>query len=363
MRSLRFFVLAFGLVACQPGELSPGLEGPFCPDGEICSGATPDGLTFTRVRPMPPMPYGAHHVEYPRPIALGAREALRIREPLDRPLPTYDARSSLSLLAVTPSGAGLVTLEGVHEGEAYLRITEPRSESLLDRIAVEVKKIDRVRVLPREPAPSATLYALMRDGQAVFVVGAASKDGDWLADDGLAFEGTSAQSVNVLGLDGDRTLAARASDGTRGETKLLVVDGVDSVGLYDLRGLGGQRLESLAGEVPIDKPRVVCAVAWAQGSPVVGERFVFVGSANVRIDDSPILVGSWPSFACPLVTATAPGAATISVHARGRSFTQAFTAVSRVDDPHASPPPATESAYAPMGQRALVAAVGRAKSG
>lgn len=360
MRSYRLFAFAFGLVACQPGELTDRPEGPFCPDDETCSSATPDGLTFARVYPMPPMPYGSHRVDYPRPIALGAREALRFRDPLDRPLPAYDARSSLSLLSVTPAGVGLVVLEGVHEGEAYLRLTEPSSESLFDRIAVAVKKIDSVRVLPQEPASAAARYALMRDGQAIFVVGAASHDGDWLADDGLALEGTSAQSVNVLGLDGDRTLVARASDGTRGETEVFVVDRVDSVGLYDLRGLGGLRLESLAGEVPIDKPRVVCAAAWAQGSPVVGERFVFVGSANVRIDDSPILVGSWPSFACPLVTATGPGPATLSVHARGQSFTQTFTAVSRADDPHASPPPSTENPYAPMGERAMVSAIGRA---
>lgn len=73
-------------------------------------------------------------------------------------------------------------------------------------------------------------------------------------------------------------------------------------------------------------------------------------------------MGSWPSFACPLVTAVATGPATISVHARGRSFTQTFTAVSRADDPHSSPPPSIENPYAPMGQRAAVAAIERAKS-
>lgn len=111
-----------------------------CPEGEVCSDATPDGLRF----------FGAS-IEgtvsnTAQPMAVGGTQSIRFEDARTstRALPSHTAVSSApDVISVLTSSNGGAVLRAEAQGEARVRVIEP-SGALLDRILVQAQPLDRV---------------------------------------------------------------------------------------------------------------------------------------------------------------------------------------------------------------------------
>jgi len=164
-KKLLSLLLSWGLLAalclaCTVESGDRAASGGACPEDEICSEATPEGLTFYG-----PQPADDASGAFLRAVALGGRATLGFSagtwslEDDGRDagrLGAYTVESSAPwfLAAGDPAddrpewaydfGEHSVMIEGLAEGESQIRVVEPETGALYDRITIEVARIAEV---------------------------------------------------------------------------------------------------------------------------------------------------------------------------------------------------------------------------
>jgi hypothetical protein len=115
-----------------------------CPEGEVCSPDTPDGLYFKG----PGFADGFLNNDV-HPTAVGGQQTIDI-DPvgLFHDLSSFDAETTDPALAVTRVDPPEVVISGVSVGSAYLRIFEPLTGALYDRLTVMTAEVDTIEVEP-----------------------------------------------------------------------------------------------------------------------------------------------------------------------------------------------------------------------
>lgn len=139
-----------------------------CPDGEECSDATPDGLVFVGT----PLFDDSDQLRL-GPVLVGGTFQLGLRTRDGQPLPPFEhAVGDASVLGaalgegvfgpVRDDGTPLypvdahLTLTGRAEGTSLVRVVEPGSGALYDRLELEVFELDDVAIrLARDPGREA----------------------------------------------------------------------------------------------------------------------------------------------------------------------------------------------------------------
>ncbi|MBK9073210.1 MAG: hypothetical protein IPL79_19755 [Myxococcales bacterium] len=154
-----------------------------CPNDEVCSPSTPDGLLFSGPALGDTILDGTI-----RPVADGGTSHIEILLPgggfFNLP---YLASSSGASLVVTGQDGDEVAIEGAAVGTAWLRITDD-ANALYDRIQIDTAFLAALDILPAlgESLPNAGEIALARGEPASIVVGLRSATGERLIDDSLA---------------------------------------------------------------------------------------------------------------------------------------------------------------------------------
>lgn len=138
-------LLAVALVfSVASGSKGDRAESGHCPEGEVCSPDTPDGLYFVG----PGFADSFFNADV-RPTAVGGRQTISI-DPvgLFHVLSTFDAETTDPALAVTSVDPPQVTITGISAGSAHLRIFEPLTGALYDRLTVSAAEVESIEVEP-----------------------------------------------------------------------------------------------------------------------------------------------------------------------------------------------------------------------
>lgn len=148
--------LTLGLIACLAEVDGERAETGSCPEGEVCSAATPEGLRF--------IGHAFWDDETIRlgPVLVGGTFDLGIRTVDGSPLPEFDVEvEDPGVFAAEPGGAfaldgfdwdpdrrphAALTLYGRGEGSTRVRIVDRETGELLDRLRVEAYEIGDVSV-------------------------------------------------------------------------------------------------------------------------------------------------------------------------------------------------------------------------
>jgi hypothetical protein len=130
-----------GATGCNGGDRAN--NGGTCPDDEVCSSKTPEGLYFRS--------YGyANRLldNGPEVTAIGGSQTVDLYSKALISLPlsfTFGVDAGNSVAAAV-KGPHLITLTGVKLGSNYVRITDPDDGTLFDRISVGAAAISRITV-------------------------------------------------------------------------------------------------------------------------------------------------------------------------------------------------------------------------
>ncbi len=129
-----------------------------CPAGEVCSDATPGGLTFVGNA------FYDDAVLRLGPVLVGGTFDVGLRTADGQPLPPFDYRVEDGSVLSVELGEGVfgptndegapfypveshVTLTGTGSGETYLRIVDAATGELYDRLLIEAYRVEDVRVV------------------------------------------------------------------------------------------------------------------------------------------------------------------------------------------------------------------------
>jgi hypothetical protein len=165
-----------------------------CPEGEVCSDATPDGLRFFGASIEGTLSNTA------QPMAVGGTQSLRFQDARSatRALPPHTTVSSApGVIEVVTSSNGAAVLRAASQGEARVRVIEP-SGPLLDRITVRAHPLDRVSLAhPLFANPTRDLAYV--PGMRSIGVALRAADGTRLVDESLVLMDATVDVTTVAG--------------------------------------------------------------------------------------------------------------------------------------------------------------------
>ncbi len=307
----------------QPGERA-GNNGDVdnCPEGEICSDKTPDGLRFRG----PGSYLGGNLMA----VAAGGRMQIEILDNSDYEPLAYEsvARTSGQWVGVESQRTYVVDLRGVTSanGTETLRILDPETQELFDRVRINVSPISSIgvtldsqeKVTAAEPTLRARPPALLAGGPPVTVnVSLLASDRRALYDGDLVVtaSGATLQSVESSWNDftvrdtrvGTPELTVTAGGTTRRQPLLPVVSIIDRL---EASLASGTQLSALAREI--------CFVPVSGNYNVGGTQWTFSSTGGIRADR-----GLYAN--CATLTSTAVGAASITAMSSGVSLTVELT--------------------------------------
>lgn len=175
--------LLFAICAACTYSEGERAESGACPEGEVCSDATPAGLVFYGALPGD----DAEGLEFLRSVAMGGTQRLSIGTTGETELGAVDIVSSAPwFLTVDPIddpeiGDLGVELAGLAEGDAYVRVLARGSDELYDRVLIRVARVASADVtLSSHPEDD------LRAGEpASAVFRLYSDQGDRLVDEGM----------------------------------------------------------------------------------------------------------------------------------------------------------------------------------
>lgn len=357
---LRFTLFAcFLLAGCAvPGERA--LDGGGCPAGETCSSWTPDGLSFMGA-PMSDVFAGGGVP----PIAAGGKQTVtalidsgNTQEPYagfkeaTTPMPRI-----ASIDAVAPP---TVVVQGNEEGTTKLRLLQPGTNILLDRVDIQVAPIKQVTLFPKE-------LVIVSDPEAPWAVLANSEDelvtrlwGDKdlrLVDETISLTPATGQAQreawDLFKVTAPASGTASYQVKTWGATftaEASVVSKIDSIEL-------SQFLITQSEPIKVDTTQespLVCFTAMTGGAAVAGATWKFTSSPGVEVlpaspDKPDVTLAS-----CTVLKGVASGPATITVEASGVQRT--FNVTVSTGGMKAARHPAPEQGYATL--RATMPVVG-----
>lgn len=295
-----------------------------CPTGETCSELTPHGLFFVGTASTDNIFKGGLAT-----TARGGRQTVTALTGSGSGSPAYDGdfdakvedAKIVSIFSVTPPS---VKLDGEGLGSTRLRLLEPDTNLLLDRVEVKVAAVSSVSLFPAELmflADNDKPWAMLAGNKASLFVRLGSAGGDRLIDENLSLSSATG-SVTAEGWDrfsveaptkGDASFQVKAGD-TSLSAKATVVASIDEV-------VGSSELGTVEDpiKVTVDGDSTVCFVARSGGLPVAGADWEFSLSSGVAPADVAI---DLPLPSCVGMHGVTAGPAEITVKAGGVS--QAF---------------------------------------
>ena len=236
--NLLALIVATSVAGCAlPGERNAA-DGK-CPEGEVCSPDTPQGLSFWGPAMFDSFGGG------PSPMVAGGAQRITVEDPAssEEGLDAFDAAAtgSLTIGEVTPPD---VTVLATEAGEGYLRILEPGTDDLYDRILLQAEAAKDVEMVPAtswlldpEIAPDGwALFAGAPVEIGVRIQGAANR----LVDESMSLTASGAtlsegpesrwDTASVVpDASGDVLLTAKLGDGTSHPWTYPIAEKVDEV--------------------------------------------------------------------------------------------------------------------------------------
>jgi hypothetical protein len=335
-------VAALAALGCEtPGERARTGE---CPPEEVCSDDTPDGLYFRGA------PFAGSGRSVKR-IAVGGTQSITVLEGRgdsgDRFVAPFDATISSPMLVDKVGPADLV-VTAEEAGSAYLRINDPDTGELYDRVTVRSSEIDTLEISAHGYADEdARLFA---QGRPVVVVRMTSEGGDRLVDEGIEFAADDADvsrdSWDLVGLSemaaGEIDVVVTTSAGDEHARTFEVVDSIDTLERVYLSD--DSESES---EVAVDSLIPLCFEGRHDDSPVAGLDWAWEAIGPLEVHPSTLV-----NDGCVLVEGLETGAATLVVTAGGLELSVELEVVeappARLFDPipHVEESPATPGARA-----------------
>ena len=321
MRTLPVLFVALMLCGC-PTAGERARTG--CPTGETCSELTPNGLFFVG-----PSFQDDVFVSGVKKLALGGTENIKAvtEDRTDAPgYAPFTAASSGPAINIGSTDAPYVTVGGASAGVAYLRLLEPGTNDLLDRVQVEVLPVARASFGPID-----LMDDTLTDGNwAIYPVDTTEimlrmySAGDERLVDNSAVITASADdagtqvawdTISFVGAGSDVTFTAEAGGGARTATVPLVstIDTITPI--------------TALGTITTSAGQTLCFRATSGTRIVAGAPWQFAGT-NLEIT---------PEYEnCAYVKGIAEGPATLDVSAAGAVATVNITVL----------PPATKRSLA-----------------
>jgi hypothetical protein len=312
---------SLSLAGCAvAGERAGSLESGECPSGETCSDLTPKGLFFVGA-PASDSILGAGFNR----TAIGGTQTVTALTAQGANAPPFEnaftATSAspdvISVDAVTPPK---VVVRGVAEGTSLLRLIEPGTTKLLDRVEVEVAKVAKVTLLPRglvvvkeEAAP----WALLAGSTASLVVRLTAEDEKRLVD----------ETTELTPASGAATRQAwdlfEVTAPTSGEASFQIKAGGESFtatapvvsAIEEIAQAPTPSTPDAPAQVTLDATSTLCFLARSGGAAVDGATWTFVPSESVTLSEMKPELLSLPS--CVSLRGMAAGPATLTVTASG----------------------------------------------
>lgn len=296
-----------------------------CPEGETCSDLTPTGLYFFGEPTTDGLVSGVGVT------AKGGTQTITalLGDALDSPpLDTeFDATTSdIKVAAVSAVEPPNVVISGEGAGTSFVRLLEPGTDKLLDRVSVDVAAIDNVTLRPselylleKEEAP----WALLAGGNAPMIVRLSDASGVRLVDDSLTLTSstgaTKRQSWDLFEAtapaSGDASFAITAGSAPFTATA-KVVAALDDIVSSEVLGV------SSTGQTFVLKEKeTVCFLGKSGGVTTAGATWSFKGSSNLELTpvDTKENTLTHTFRSCITVKGTAVGTATLTVDAGGIS--------------------------------------------
>lgn len=209
-----------------------------CPVNEECSESTPDGLHFQ----------GAWFAEGLLPglkvIAEGGTQTIRVVTGNSDSSPgfalPFDARFDGSEVGVESVAGPSVVLTGKEAGFGKLRILEPDTEIIFDRVTIEVAPVTHVEIEPRSIFRESDVFgdgqqdswALLEGGSIAVIVRLYNGE-TRLVDQSMTIEGgvlSGWDQTDVSASSGDVTLSVELGNDSRYDITVPVVSALDEIG-------------------------------------------------------------------------------------------------------------------------------------
>ncbi|MDC3961110.1 hypothetical protein KEG38_45215 [Polyangium jinanense] len=312
------------LLACKQGERAEA-NGK-CPIGETCSDLAPTGLVFV----------GAHTVndadeELLLPTAIGGTQTVTVyyaTEPNVAYVAGFDATLVDSRIATLEStGPTSLVLRGASEGEALLRLLEPGTNKLLDRVKIASTALARMSLIPRElrsEKVEADQWAVLAGNPAELGILLFDSNDVQVVDEGL--------DMHVRGADisrrawdryevratsqADLSITVRAG-GQVSTMAARVASSIDDIVLNLPDTSEGARIKLTRGA----SATTFCFLAKSEGRTVVGAKWKFEPSETVVAarpepsseDAQPWAAPPWIPPSCVALSSVTTGRATLKV--------------------------------------------------
>ncbi len=295
-----------------------------CPAGEVCSPDTPTGLYFG----------GSvlgdeifDSIVEPHRTAVAGTQTLDIFSDADASdeFIGFDAVAAGPSFQVVAVAGNQVSVAGVAGGTDFLRLVDPESGELYDRIALQTAVVDTIAIVPQkidllgdqelyDAASPAVVYHA--SGTSELVVALYDASDVRLVDEtltlalGTGFVRDTAQWDRFEHdpvAPGTYVFTFTLGSGEIGDLSATFVDAVDAV--VWVPGLANsERAEPASGAV-VGQQKRFCFRAENGGRPVVGATFGYTSTSGLTVASG--------SGTCVTVTGAAPGLATLTVSVDG----------------------------------------------
>lgn len=219
-------------VGCNGGDRAN--NGGECPDDEVCSSKTPEGLYFRSYG------YANRGIDTgPEVTAVGGSQSVDLYSKALISLPLsfafgIDTGTNVTALAKGPHA---ITLTGAKVGSNYIRITDPDDGTLFDRISVGAAALNRIAVVGASEPALATDNELAFTQQSALAIELFDKDNRHLVDEGAVIGGaaitrgshwdTATLAPNLA--TGTQTISVAAGDKPAANIDIRIVAGADRI--------------------------------------------------------------------------------------------------------------------------------------
>lgn len=223
------------LLSVATGESSEGDRATAgqCPQDEVCSDHTPEGLHFEGPDFTDD---GLFADQYVGITAVGGVQKIEIVDPGERYIPYFDAECRGTALVVTRFHPPFVTVRADSTGTSYLRILEPHGNALYDRLGIESLPVEHVRVFSWVPGSLLTKWEhqstrLYYGGMPIRWYARLENGGRRLVDQSLVFSAEDASGApDISSTRWDQADILPASDATRLEVTVTTGSGATGIG-------------------------------------------------------------------------------------------------------------------------------------
>ena len=297
------FAAFAGAAGCSGGDRAN--TGGTCPDDEVCSSKTPEGLYFRS--------YGyANRLldDGPEITAIGGTQTVDLysKALISLPLSFNFGVDAGTSVAATVKGPHLITLTGVKLGSNYVRITDPDDGTLFDRISVGAAAIDRITVSGAQEPTTDPVIAFT--AQSKLAIELFDKDDRHLIDEAAMITGPAITRSNQW------DTATFVESVPPGNQAITVAAGGKPAATLEVRVVA--RAEQVAAIAPpnqlyANESAIVCFRASTGNARVVGLPWTFTINGVVATDTL--------TRNCTSVGLAQPGTATVVATAGGVSTT------------------------------------------